>query len=248
MAARARPLRAVFFDAGNTLVRMDYAAIAAALGRLGVRVAPADVERAEWRARVRLDADLRAAGPAGSTESRATAARYLSHVLDALGVRDAGVHAAMAAWRARFNPPAGLWTVLEPTAPAALAAVRAAGLTAAVVSNSNGSVRAILAGLGLADHLAFVIDSAEVGVEKPDPRIFQLALARAGVEAAEAVYVGDLYAVDVLGARAAGLEAILLDPGGDWGPRDCAIAPDVLAAVTRALEERGAPRQAGGAF
>jgi putative hydrolase of the HAD superfamily len=63
-----------------------------------------------------------------------------------------------------------------------------------------------------------------VGVEKPDPRIFRLGLRAAGVGAAEAVYVGDLYSVDVLGARTAGLDGVLLDPHGFWAPRDCRLA------------------------
>ena len=66
-----------------------------------------------------------------------------------------------------------------------------------------------------------------VGVEKPDPEIFRIALRRAGVEAAEAVHVGDLYAVDVVGARRAGLEPVLLDPHGRYGDRGCRTAPDV---------------------
>src|SRR5207245_10183635 len=84
---------------------------------------------------------------------------------------------------------------------------------------SNGSVRASLQETRLAAHLDFIIDSSVVGVEKPDPRIFELGLREAGVGARHAVYVGDLYSVDVLGARAAGLDGILLDPGGFWGPR-----------------------------
>ncbi|HUL01801.1 MAG TPA: HAD-IA family hydrolase, partial [Gemmatimonadales bacterium] len=100
-----------------------------------------------------------------------------------------------------------------------------------VVSNSNGSVRALLAAAGLGDALDFVIDSGVVGVEKPDPRIFRLGVEQAGVAPHEAVYVGDLYSVDVLGSRAAGLGAILLDPRGYWGPRDCATARDLIEAT-----------------
>jgi FMN phosphatase YigB (HAD superfamily) len=57
------------------------------------------------------------------------------------------------------------------------------------------------------------------------------------VTAGEAVYVGDLYSVDVLGARAAGLDAILLDPLGLWGPRDCRLARGLAGAVTLLLGE-----------
>ena len=74
-----------------------------------------------------------------------------------------------------------------------------------------------------------------VGVEKPDPRIFLMGLAKAQVEPGEAVYIGDLYSVDVLGARAAGMAAVLLDPGGVWGERDCPVARSLAGAVRLAL-------------
>jgi len=85
-----------------------------------------------------------------------------------------------------------------------------------------------------------VIDSAVVGVEKPDPRIFRLALAQAGVPPSAAVYVGDLYSVDVVGARRAGLDAVLLDPRGYWGPRDCILARGLGDAVRLCLGESNA--------
>ena len=106
---------------------------------------------------------------------------------------------------------------------------------AGVISNSNGTVRSVLTAAGLAGALDFVIDSGAVGVEKPDPRIFALGLAEAGVSAGEAVYIGDLYSVDVLGARRAGIEAILLDPRRHWGPRDCRLARTLADAVGLAL-------------
>jgi putative hydrolase of the HAD superfamily len=225
-------VRAIFFDAGNTLLRMNYAAIAGVLAAHGRALAPETIQRAEWRARVRLDEALLAAGaPRVSTESRATAQRYVALILEELDIADDALARAMAEWRAAYNPPVGPWNTAEPSAERALRLTREAALTGGVISNSNGSVRSILEALGLARHLDFVLDSGEVGVEKPDPRIFRLALERAGVAASEAVYIGDLYSVDVLGARAAGLAAILLDPGGHWAARDCLRAPDVLAAV-----------------
>lgn len=232
-------LRAILFDAGNTLLRMNYTAIAAELGRHGVCVEPAAVQRAEWRARVRLDDEvLSCSAPGDSTESRSTGDRYLGLVLDALGVRGAGMLERMLEWRRTYNRPVGVWNTAEPQAPEALALARRAGLRAAVVSNSNGSVRSILSALGLTDDLDFVLDSGEVGLEKPDPRIFELALTRAGVAAGEAAYVGDLYSIDVRGSRAAGIRPILLDPAGHWGPRDCDTAPDVMGAVRLAIAWR----------
>jgi HAD superfamily hydrolase (TIGR01509 family) len=217
---------------------MDYAVIAAELARHGVTTTAAAVQRAEWRARVRLDTEVFARPqPGGSTESRSSAERYVRYVLDELGIRDERVLGAVAEWRRVYNPPVGFWNAPDPHAAPALRLAREHGLRAGVISNSNGSIRAILESLGLVPYLDFVLDSFEVGVEKPDPRIFGLALERAGVRPGEAVYVGDLYSVDVRGARAAGLGAVLLDPGGHWGPRDCPKAPHVLAAVRLILAE-----------
>jgi HAD superfamily hydrolase (TIGR01509 family) len=235
-----RGLRAIFFDAGNTLVRMNYAAIAAQLGALGHAVTPEAVQGAEWRARVRLDDDV-FARPGTSTESAAARASYLELLLRELSVTDDATVHAMTAWRRDYNAPVGIFDAVDPEGEAAVALARAAGLQVAVISNSNGTARALLGSLGLGRHLDFVIDSFEVGVEKPDARIFALALERARVEPHEAIYVGDLYSVDVCGARGAGMDGILLDPGGHWGRRDCRRAPGPLAAVRLVLAASPAP-------
>ena len=229
----AAALRAIFFDAGNTLIRMDLAAIVAALAREGVSASIDEVQRAEWRARVRLDATLR---PGASTEHPDTGARYLAFLLEELGVRSAATAAALGAWRRTYNLPRGLWTAIEPEAEAALRLARQAGLGTAVISNSNGTAAAILGALGLAGQLDFVIDSHEVGVEKPDPRIFQIALERAGLEPAQAANVGDQNSIHVLRARAAGLRAVLMNPGGCWPGLDCPTAVSAQAAVRLLLD------------
>jgi putative hydrolase of the HAD superfamily len=73
-----------------------------------------------------------------------------------------------------------------------------------------------------------VIDSRIVRVEKPDPQIFQIALERSGANPANTLYAGDMYDFDVVGARAAGLHAVLLDPYADWGNVDCERVPDLV--------------------
>ena len=229
--SRSRPPRAIFFDAGNTLIRIDYAAIAAALATHGVSVTQDALMRAEWRARVRLDDNIFGGGEVASTEARTTHRRYMAYVLEGVGVTDPAIVNAMEAWRRGYNQPVGLWTAPEPAATPALTLAREAGLKTGVISNSNGTIKQILAGLDLVGLVDLVLDSQEEGVEKPHPEIFARALGRAGVGAADAVYVGDLYSIDVLGARRAGLRAVLLDPGACWGPRDCPTAPTVLDAV-----------------
>ncbi len=225
-------LRAVLFDAGNTLLHMNYVAIAGHLDRRGHTISVEAIEEAELRARVRLDVDL---GRGASSERHTTQDLYLVYLLDGLGIRDRDEVEAAADFRRSYNAPAGLFNVADPEALPAIQRLKSAGLVAGVVSNSNGWARALLDGAGLGDALDFVIDSSVVGVEKPDPKIFRLGLERAGVAAHEAVYIGDLYSVDVLGSRAAGLGAILLDPRGFWGPRDCDTARGLVEATRLVL-------------
>ncbi len=113
----------------------------------------------------------------------------------------------------------GIWTRVIPGARDALATLRDLGLRVAVVSNADGTVEEQLrrdgicqVGPGPGVEVAAILDSAVVGVAKPDPRIFRLALDALDVAAEETVHVGDTPAADVAGARAAGVEPVLVDP------------------------------------
>jgi len=224
----ALALRAVFLDAGNTLVGLDYGTIARRIGADGHAVDVPMVRSAEARARVRLDPHLAAHR---STETADVFTRYVRCVLEELGLDwDEGSERLVQDLRA-VNPPFGLWSVCLPEARGALETLRRLGLRLAVVSNSNGTVARLLEALDLARWLDAIVDSGVVGFEKPDPRIFRHAAALLGVETRDAVHVGDLYSVDVVGARAAGARAILLDPVGAWTIDDCPKARDVDAAA-----------------
>jgi len=92
-----------------------------------------------------------------------------------------------------------------------LRSLRRWGKTLAVVSNWDPALPTLLAQVGLAEFFAFILPSAEIGVEKPDGRIFSVALQRLGLEPQEVVHIGDSYEADVVGARAVGITPILLD-------------------------------------
>src|SRR5215471_14144582 len=109
--------RAVLFDAGNTLLLLEHAAIVAHLTSRGHAVSLAQVEDAELRARVRLDDHL-ASGV--STESLDTRERYLRLILEPLGITREDDVAAISDWRREYNRPAGLYTRPDPDAVAAL--------------------------------------------------------------------------------------------------------------------------------
>jgi len=86
-----------------------------------------------------------------------------------------------------------------------------------VISRTKSNLFGYLtAALLPAEGLEFVVDSQLVGVEKPDPRIFDIALSKLALSAARTVYVGDIRSVDEAGARAAGMHFVLIDPFGDY--------------------------------
>jgi len=221
-------LRAVGFDAGHTLLEMDYARLTAFLASRGHELGAGRVIDAERRARMRLDAERPA---------QATCGRYVPYLVEYLGITDDAERIAIAEWQRGFNVLIGLCHQADGEAAQALRNARDAGLVVGVISNSNGSVQRALEIAGLATHLQFVIDSSVVGITKPDPRIFELGVRAAGTAPEETVYVGDSYFGDVVGAQQAGLGAVLFDPGRVWGERDCAITTGLLAAVEYAVKQ-----------
>ena len=97
----------------------------------------------------------------------------------------------------------------------------------AVISNSEGQVEEILQDLGLREYFEIVIDSFIVGVEKPDPRIFKIALERLGWDRSDTIYIGDIFYMDIWGANQAGLGAIHLDKLGLYDGWDGEHIPSV---------------------
>jgi HAD superfamily hydrolase (TIGR01549 family) len=203
-------------DAGNTVVFLDHARIARLVTETvadGADVTPAALVRAEGDAKIALE-EGRSIAPAWSQDQVPGArgwAAYVATMLHRAGLPIDRLDRVLdAAWRAHRE--LNLWSLVPDGLIAALARARAAGVRLAIVSNSEGQLDALLVTLGIRDAFDLVVDSALAGVEKPDPRIFEVALSHFGVPAARALHLGDNYATDVLGARAAGLRVALVDP------------------------------------
>jgi putative hydrolase of the HAD superfamily len=90
----------------------------------------------------------------------------------------------------------------------------------AVISNADGRIDRVLSRCGVADCFENITDSGIVGVEKPHREIFEAALGTMNARADESLYVGDVYSVDYVGARNAGMQAVLLDVAGAYRDRD----------------------------
>ena len=196
--------RAVFLDAGGVLVLPERHLLAGALARAGIDIDPDAVPRAHYRAVRALD---RAGDAAPASPS------YLAALLPQLGIVPGRAAEAQAVWdrlSARRRSGVILWSEPTPGALATIAALQRAGVAVVIVTNSDGHAEENLAACGFAG--VPVIDSKVVGSAKPDTQIFHIALARAGAAPGKTVHVGDTVANDVVGARAAGITPIHLDP------------------------------------
>jgi HAD superfamily hydrolase (TIGR01509 family) len=204
-------IAAVIFDVGNTLLHLDYAWIAGHFGR-----PPGEVRAAE------IDVRRALSGHGGN---------YFVDVARRLGLPP---EAGLAVLVEHDRRPEGLWCMPDPDAVPVLRELARRGVRLGVVSNADGRVRAQLERAGLAPFFDVIVDSAEVGVSKPDPAIFRLAAARMGVAPGDAIYVGDIYQVDVAGARAAGMRALWLAPGADGRayPERIERLSDILTAIS----------------
>jgi REG-2-like HAD superfamily hydrolase len=152
-------------------------------------------------------------------------------VAAATGSDDPALFAALFAHYARTDA----WAV-APGAEAALRRLRAAGVRTAVVSNWDTRLRPLLSDLGLTPLFDSVHVSAELGVDKPHPLIFNAALAALNVAPHEALMVGDDAANDVAGARGVGADALL------WGEQVHSFGE----LTARVLRDEGAEDVGGG--
>jgi putative hydrolase of the HAD superfamily len=226
-------------DAGNTVIFLDHARLADLAAALGYVTTAEVLVRAEGEAKRRAETGDMVDVPwtfrdrpgaagwgkmvatiallAGFPEARLTA--LLDHVWP--------VHEAKNLW---CRVPDGLGPALD--------AIRARGVKVAIISNSEGMLDRLFTELGIVGHFDLVVDSGKLGVEKPDPRIFQVALDHFAVPPGRALHLGDVFATDVLGARAAGIRHALIDPFGHYEGRhlDVPRVPGVVAVAQAILD------------
>jgi HAD superfamily hydrolase (TIGR01509 family) len=211
------PFQTVFLDAGGVLVNPNWSRVSDALGRHGVHAGAALLAAAEPRAKKRLDTG----DTVKATNDQQRGWTYFNLVLTEAGVPLSDATAAALAELHTYHQTHNLWETVPDEVLPALAALRAKGLRLVVLSNANGTLHRAFDRLGLTSSFDVIFDSHREGVEKPDPRFFHIALQRAGADAATTMHVGDLYHVDVAGARAAGLTPALLDVGDLYPDCDC---------------------------
>jgi putative hydrolase of the HAD superfamily len=195
---------AVLFDLGGTCIEIDHAFVAERVAARGPAPRAGWAPRGERAGRRVLEAMLRA-GRSSDDQWRG----FFEGMLEAAGAapadRDA-IFAELVAFHRRHH----LWRRVMPGMPETLRGLLARGYRVAAISNADGRAESVLTSIGFAHEFEFVLDSHDLGVEKPDPRIFL------DVPPARCAYVGDVVAIDVEGARAAGLHPVLFDAYGSY--------------------------------
>jgi putative hydrolase of the HAD superfamily len=209
MAEFGEKPRFIFFDVGNTLLFPNRARM----------LAPLTAERhptlEEWRAlerRTKHEFDL------GMTEGKVDHGfwwTFHTYLLEETGDLNDGLRDQLI----ENTQQSANWDQILPGTHDALERIRQRyGI--AVISNADGKIDAVLRRCGIADCFASITDSGIVGVEKPHAAIFEAALREMKAEPAESLYVGDVYSVDYIGARKAGMQAVLFDVAGAYRERE----------------------------
>jgi HAD superfamily hydrolase (TIGR01509 family) len=203
-------INTIFFDVGNTLVFQNQERTLAPLWQRGVHPTEAQLYSAERAARQEMDLLISRARKVDQQYWET----YYSHLLATIGITDISLRLELVALaRSSAN-----WTRVHPETKQVLEDLRG-DYRLAVISNSDGRMAQLLESCGLGECFEAVIDSGNVGYEKPAIEIFQAALKTLSVLAEHSVYIGDIYSIDYLGARNAGMEAILMDVAGVYATR-----------------------------
>jgi putative hydrolase of the HAD superfamily len=200
-------IETLLLDAGGVLIVPNWTRVSDVLRHHGVEAPANALREAEPAVKFAIDTFV---GVSTSSDAKRWG-DYLEGVLTTAGVRlnDASLEALreLRAYHAVNN----LWEEVPEDVVPALERIRRLGLTVAVASNANGTVQRAFDRLGLSSYFDVICDSHFEGVEKPHRRFFEIVLERCGGTPGTTLHVGDLYHVDIVGARNTGLNAILLD-------------------------------------
>jgi putative hydrolase of the HAD superfamily len=205
--------RAVFFDAGHTLlyphpdIGTVYSETTATFGLSISAEAFAAVFVPVFKESTRRHASTLTASDEQDLAMWREITRTIYDRMPALHV--AGFEPWFEALYGRFGD-SGLWRFYDDVEPV-LRELKSRGLRIGIISNWDTRLKRISDDLGLTALVDFLVISAEAGMRKPDPRIFHLALEKAGVRPEDAMHVGDLPEEDAEGARRAGVRPILID-------------------------------------
>jgi len=209
-------IKAIFFDLYQTLIHYDpprEEILAQIMGEFGIEVTPDSLRRPVvaaddfiYEEHSRLGLNKRS-----EEERKSLFTKYQTILLE-----EAGIEATAELVRNNMikMQQIDLKRILFDDVLPALSSLNQKGFTLGLISNVDSDIKPLLDELGLTALLDVVVTSQDSGYHKPQPEIFRYAAEQAGVNVEESMYIGDQYQADVLGAKGAGMQGILLDRNG----------------------------------
>jgi HAD superfamily hydrolase (TIGR01509 family) len=201
--------RFIFFDVGNTLLFPNRARILAPVA------GEKHLSLEAWQALERRTKQEFDQGLISGNIDHGFWWTFHTHLLNQLNAFDESVRNTLV----ENTQSSANWDRILPGTREALDRIRER-YAIAVISNADGRIDAVLDRCGICDCFASITDSGNVGHEKPHPEIFAAALSGMQADPAESLYVGDVYSVDYIGARNAGMDAVLFDVSGAYRGRE----------------------------
>ena len=224
-------------DAGGVLVFPNFERISDTFASHGISVSPEALRAADPHGRRAVDTEERVR----LMNDADRGSMYFRIMFERSGVpADAPIQPVLDdLWT--YHSEHNLWEYVPSDVIPALERLSATGVTLAIGSNANGIIHRVFERSGLRRYFSVICDSHVEGVEKPDRRFFEILVARAGGRPETTLHVGDLYHVDVVGARRAGLQAMLLDPHDLYAGYDVRRVKSLneLVAIVTGLSHEG---------
>lgn len=204
------PVKALFFDVGNTLLFPNRKLMLHALHERQIFPSEELLRKIECQTKNEFDSLLES----HSAIDHGFWHIFYSRLLRELQLSDDSLHSDLVS-RTRVSAN---WSEIRPGTRESLQRL-AQKYRLAVISNADGKIADVLARCGIADCFESITDSGIVGKEKPHPAIFDAAVRTMGVSAKESLYIGDVYSIDYLGATSFGMQSILFDVAGAYRDR-----------------------------
>lgn len=204
----------LIFDAGGVLVFPDFHYLSLVAAEAGIQITVEQLFLAHCMLILDLDHRTKNLGYLADPFPNG----YIKTLLKGLQL-DPQILDRLAQTIEERNQDKSLWESTYPWVADTLKTLRSAGYGLSVISNADGRVELILESLGLRAHFDQVFDSHHLKVSKPDRRIFDIALDKLQLQPQNALYIGDVFYIDVWGANQAGIGCIHLDPKDlyqDW--------------------------------
>lgn len=214
-------IRAIIFDMGGTLLYPDFPFLQQKFSLMGMRLQEDHFYYAVSRAGQEVDLFLQKHPESNDKDRVPVFLTALLNELGFVGAVDSFVTNILLPHHSQNN----FWNYCPPAVKFVLQNLHKS-YPLAVVSNSDGRVAELLKMQGIEQYFADVIDSAVVGLEKPDPAIFRLSCKNLGQQPEHCLYVGDIYSIDMPGALQIGMQTVLID-ATEKKRQDCRVIPSI---------------------